>query len=42
MAALERLRPCEEPRRIVELIRIGRVADAVAVSEALIAEGDHP
>ena len=42
LAALARLQPCEAPRRIGELLRIGRVADAVEIAETLIAEGDHP
>jgi hypothetical protein len=42
MAALQWLQPGPEPRMIVRLIRTGRVADAAALAEMLIADADRP
>ena len=42
MAALQWLRPGPEPRTIERLIRAGRIADAAALAEMLIAEADRP
>jgi hypothetical protein len=42
MAALQWLQPGPEPRLIDRLVRAGRVADAAALAEMLIAEADRP
>jgi hypothetical protein len=42
MLALHWLRPGPEPRTIERLIRTGRVADAAALAELLIADADRP
>ena len=42
MAALHWLTPCQAPRLIERLIRAGRVADAAALAEMLIADADRP
>lgn len=42
MAALRLLQPGPEPRTIAQLIRAGRVADAAALADQLIAEADRP
>jgi hypothetical protein len=42
MSALRLLQPCQAPRAIERLIRTGRIADAAALAEMLIAEADRP
>jgi len=41
-SALQWLRPGGEPRMIERLIRMGRIADAAALAEMLIADADRP
>ena len=42
MSALQWLRPGPEPRLIDPLIRAGRISDAAALAEMLIADADRP
>ena len=42
MAALQWLQPGPEPRILNALIRAGRISDAAALAEMLIAEADRP
>jgi hypothetical protein len=42
LAALRLLQPCAAPRLIDWLIRTGRIADAAAIAEQLIADADRP
>ena len=41
MSALDRLSPSAEPRRLIDLLRRGKVADAAAVADRILIEGDH-
>ena len=42
MAALHWLTPSDGPRIINRLIRAGRISDAAALAEMLIADADRP
>jgi len=42
MSALQWLRPCQAPRLIERLIRMGRISDAAALAELLVIEADRP
>jgi hypothetical protein len=41
MAALDRLSPSREARRLDTLLRVGRVADAAALAERILIDADH-
>jgi hypothetical protein len=42
LTALQWLRPGNEPRLIERLIQMGRIADAAALADILIADADRP